>query len=114
MRSLTKNLNKTIEKPIKEDGVWIFSDTKCKAHKKVCYTWTSLFQALQDKEFVVLLQNDASTELSKEIYKNHQIRAAQSHSQDPCFTMSGCCRMDYKEDRSPTSINFECQRESCG
>ena len=47
-----------------------FSDTECKADKKVCYTWTSLFQAFQDKEFVVLLQNDASTELSKEIYKN--------------------------------------------
>ena len=59
--SLTKNLNKTVEKPIKEDGVWIFSDTECKEDKKVCYTWTSLFQAFQDKEFVVLLQNDANT-----------------------------------------------------
>ena len=53
---LTKDLNKTVKEPIKEDGVWIFSDTKCKANKKVCYTWTSLFQAFQDKEFVVLLQ----------------------------------------------------------
>ena len=70
LSSLTKNLNKTVEKPIKEDGVWIFSDTECKANKKVCYTWTSLVQAFQDKEFVVLLQNDASTELIKEIYKN--------------------------------------------
>ena len=43
--SLNKNLNKTIEDPIKEDEIWIFSDTKCKADKKVCYTWTSLFQA---------------------------------------------------------------------
>ena len=68
--SLTKNLNKTVEDPIKEDGVWIFSDTECKVDKKVCYTWTSLFQAFQDKEFVVLLQNDASTELSREIYRN--------------------------------------------
>ena len=67
---MTKNLNKTIEEPIKDDAVWIFSDTECKVDKKVCYTWTSLFQAFQDKEFVVLLQNDASTELSKEIYKN--------------------------------------------
>ena len=68
--SLIKNLNKTVEEPIKEDGVWIFSDTECKANKKVYYTWTSLFQAFQDKEFVVLLQNDSNTELSKEIYKN--------------------------------------------
>ena len=62
--SLTKNLNKTVEEAIKEDGVWIFSDIECKSYKKVYYTWTSLFQAFQDKEFVVLLQNDASTELS--------------------------------------------------
>ena len=68
--SLTKNLNKTVEESIKEDGVWIFSDIERKVDMKVCYTWTSLFQAFQDKEFVVLLQNDANTELSKEIYKN--------------------------------------------
>ena len=68
--SLTKNLNKTIKESIKEDGVWIFLDTECKVDKKVCYTQTSLFQAFQDKEFVVLLQNDASTKLSKDIYKN--------------------------------------------
>ena len=65
--SLTKNQNKTIEEPIKENGIWIFTDTECKEDKKVCYTWTSLFQAFQDKEFTMLLQNDASTELSKEI-----------------------------------------------
>ena len=65
--SMTKNLNKTVKESIKEDGIWIFSDTECKADKKVCYTWTSLFQAFQDKDFVVLLQNDANTELSKEI-----------------------------------------------
>lgn len=70
LSSLTKNLNKTIEEPIKEDVVWIFSDIECKEDKKVCYTWTSLFQTFQDKEFVVLLQNDANTELSKDIYKN--------------------------------------------
>ena len=70
LSSLTKKLNKTIEEHIKEDGVWIFSDTECKADKKVCYTWTSLFQEFKDKEFVVLLQNDTRTELSKEIYKN--------------------------------------------
>jgi hypothetical protein len=58
--SLTKNLNKNVKEPIKEDGVWIFLDTECKVDKKVCYTWTSLFQEFQDKEFVVLLQNDAN------------------------------------------------------
>ena len=68
--SLTKNLNKTIKEPIKENGIWIFSDSECKADKKVCYTWTSLFQEFQDKKLVMLLQNDASTRLSKEIYKN--------------------------------------------
>jgi calcineurin-like phosphoesterase family protein len=68
--SMTKNLNKTVEESIKEDRIWIFSDIECKADRKVCYTWTTLFQAFQDKYFVVLLQNDATTELSKEIYKN--------------------------------------------
>ena len=68
--SMTKNINKTIEESIKGDGIWIFSDTECKANKKVCYTWTTLFQAFQDKDFIFLVQNDASTELSKEIYKN--------------------------------------------
>ena len=68
--SLTKNQKKLVEEPIKENGIWIFTDTECKANKKVSYTWNSLFQALQDKEFVVLLQDYASTELSKEIYRN--------------------------------------------
>ena len=63
--SMTKNLNKIVEESIKEDGIWIFSDTECKVDKKVYYTWTSLFQASQDKKFVVLLQNDARTELRK-------------------------------------------------
>ena len=70
LRLLTKNLNKTIKEPIKEDGVLIFSDTECKVDKKVCYTWTTLFQAFQDKKIVVLLHHDASIELGKEIYKN--------------------------------------------
>ena len=68
--SLMKNLKKTIEESVKENGIWIFADRECKADKKVCYTWTSLFQAFQDKEFLMLLQDDASTELSKEIYHN--------------------------------------------
>ena len=66
--SLNKNLNKDVEEPIKENAIWIFTDTECKVDKKVCYTWTSLFQAFQDKEFTVLLQNDARTEFRKEIY----------------------------------------------
>ena len=68
--SMTKNINKIVEESIKGDGIWIFSDTECKVDKKLCYTWTTLFQAFQDKYFVVLLQNDASTKLSQEIYKN--------------------------------------------
>ena len=68
--SMTKNLNKTVEESIKEHAECIFSDTECKTDMKVCYTQTSLFQAFQDKEFVALLQNDANTKLSKEIYKN--------------------------------------------
>jgi hypothetical protein len=36
--SVTNNLNKTVEEPIKEDGVWIFSNIECKVDKKVCCT----------------------------------------------------------------------------
>ena len=68
--SMTKNISKTVEESIKGDGISIFLDTKCKTNKKLYYTWTALFQAFQDKYFFVLLQNDASTELSKEVYKN--------------------------------------------
>ena len=68
--SLTKNLKKTVKELVKENGIWIFTDTECKVDKKVCYTWTDLFQAFQDKEFTVLLQNDTSTGLSKDIYQN--------------------------------------------
>ena len=50
--------------------MWIFADTECQVDKKVTFTWNSLFQAFQDKEFQVLLQDDISIELSKEIYKN--------------------------------------------
>ena len=41
--SRIKNLNKTVEEPFKENGIWIFTDTECKADKKVCYNWTDLF-----------------------------------------------------------------------
>ena len=68
--SLTKNLKMKVEELLKENGIWIFADMKCKADKKVSYTQTSLFQAFQDKEFLMLLQDDASTELSKDIYQN--------------------------------------------
>ena len=68
--SLTKNLKKIVEEPVKENGIWVFADTEYKANKKACYTWTSLFQAFQDKELLMLLQDDARTELSKEIYQN--------------------------------------------
>ena len=69
-KSLTKNLKKTVEEPVKENGIWIFADMECKADKKVYYTWNSLFRAFQDKEFIMLLQDDANIELSKEIYRN--------------------------------------------
>ena len=52
---LTKNLKKIFEEPRKENGIWILTNTECKADKKVCYTWTSLFQAFQEKEFTMLL-----------------------------------------------------------
>ena len=47
--SITKNISKIVEEAIKGDGIWIFSDTECKTDKKLCYTWTTLFQAFQDK-----------------------------------------------------------------
>ena len=50
--------------------MWIFVDTYCQVDKKVTFTWNSLFQAFQDKEFQILLQDDVSTELSKEVYRN--------------------------------------------
>ena len=53
--SLIKNQKNIVEDPVKENGIWIFMDIECKADKKVCYTWTSLFQTFQDKEFIVLL-----------------------------------------------------------
>ena len=50
--------------------MWIFTDIECWVEKKVIFTSNSLFQAFQDEEFQVLLQDDISIELSKEIYKN--------------------------------------------
>ena len=64
---MIKNKGKAIEEPTKEHGIWIFADTECRVDKKVSYTWNSLFQAFQDKEFLMLLQDDASNNLSKEV-----------------------------------------------
>ena len=64
-----KRKRKTVKDPTKQQGMWIFADTECKIDKKATFTWNSLFQAFQDKEFQVLLQDDTSIELSKEIYK---------------------------------------------
>ena len=64
--SVLKSKRKTLEEPAKEQGIWIFFDTECQVDK-VIFTWNSLFQAFQDKEFQVLLQDDISNELSKKI-----------------------------------------------
>ena len=67
---MLKNKRKVVKEPIKEKGTWIFTDTKCKVDKKVTFTWNSLFQAFQNKYFLMLLQDDVRTELSKKVYKN--------------------------------------------
>lgn len=69
-KSMIKNKGKDVEDPTKEHGIWIFMDTKCRMDKKVPYTWNSLFQAFQYKEFLMLLQDDVSTKLRKEVYRN--------------------------------------------
>ena len=38
--------------------------------KKVTYTWNYLFQAFQDKDFLMLLQDDVSTKLRKKVYRS--------------------------------------------
>ena len=97
--SVLENKRKVVEEPVKEQGMWIFADTKCKVDKKVTFTWNSLFQAFQDKDFKMLLQDYVSTELSKEVYKKYlQVQITQSSYQDSGTTMSGCYRMDHKED----------------
>ena len=68
--SVLKNKRNIVEEPTKEQGMWIFADTECQLDKKVTFTWNSLFQAFQDKEFQILLQNDVSTKFRKEVYKN--------------------------------------------
>ena len=68
--SVLKSKRKTVEEPTKEQGMWIFADTECQVDKKATFTWNSLFQAFKDKEFQILLQDDMSTGLREEIYKN--------------------------------------------
>ena len=36
---MLENKINTIEKPTKEQGMWIIVDTKCKVDKKVTFTW---------------------------------------------------------------------------
>ena len=67
---MIKNKGKVVKEPIKEHGIWIFSDTECRVDKKVTYTWNYLFQEFQDKVFLMFLQDDVITKLSKEVYKN--------------------------------------------
>jgi hypothetical protein len=50
-----RSKRKVVEEPVKEQGMWIFVDTKCEVDKKVTFTWNSLFQPFQDKEFQILL-----------------------------------------------------------
>ena len=68
--SVLKNKRKIVEDLAKEQGMWIFADTECQVDKNVTFTWNSLFQAFQDKEFQMLFQNDVRNELSKKVYKN--------------------------------------------
>ena len=64
-KSILNNKRKTVEEPTKEQEMWMFVDTECRVDKKVIFTWNSLFQAFQDKEFQVILQDHPSTKLSK-------------------------------------------------
>ena len=67
---MLKKKRNIVKEPTKEQGMWIFVDTECQVDKKVTFTWNSPFQAFQDKEFQMLLQNDVSTKLRKEVYNN--------------------------------------------
>jgi hypothetical protein len=69
-KSMLKSKRKIVEEPTKEQGMWIFAGTECQVDKKVTFTWNSLFQAFQEKQFQILLQDGMSTKMRKEIYKN--------------------------------------------
>ena len=68
--SALKSKRKTIEEPVEKQEIWAFTNTKCQVDKKIPFKWNTLFQAFQTKEFQVLLQDDPSTELNNDIYKN--------------------------------------------
>jgi hypothetical protein len=55
VNSMLKSKRNISEEPTKEQGMWIFADTECRVDKKVTFTWNSLFQAFQYKEFQILL-----------------------------------------------------------
>jgi hypothetical protein len=65
-----KNKRNLVEEPMEKQEMWIFIDTECRVNKKVVFTWNTLFQAFHNKEFEVLLEDDQSTELRNNIYKN--------------------------------------------
>ena len=65
-----KNKRMIVEGPTEKREMWIFTDTEFWVDIKVVFTWNTLFQSFQNKEFQVILQDDPSTELSKSIYKN--------------------------------------------
>lgn len=50
--------------------MWIFADIEYRVDNKVTFTWNSLFQAFQDKEFQMILQEYVRIELSNEVFKN--------------------------------------------
>ena len=68
--SSSKSKRKTIEDPADKQEIQSFTDTECQVNKKIDFKWNTLFQAFQNKEFQVLLEDDLSTKLSKIIYKN--------------------------------------------
>lgn len=48
----------------------IFTDTEFWVDNKTYFQWNTPFQAFQSKQFQVLLQDDPSAVLGKEIYQN--------------------------------------------
>ena len=68
--SLWNNKRNIVEEPTEKQEMWIFTDTECQVDKKFVFTWNTLFQTFQIKEFQVFIQDDLSIELSKSIYKN--------------------------------------------
>ena len=68
--STLKSKRKTIEDPAEKQEIWAFTNAECRIDNKIAFKWDTLFQAIQTKEFQVLLQDDPSTELNKGIYKN--------------------------------------------